>query len=195
MNIDNSDLPVQDELTVLKARADQIGVKYHPSIGLEALKAKLAQALSDAPAPGSNDAGTPAQAAPVETENQMRQRMVREATVLVRVRVTCMNPLKKEWPGEILAVGNDVVGSIKKFIPYQGAEDGWHVPKALLDMMREKQCQVFYTVTLPNGQKVRRGKLIKEFAIEVLPPLTADELHDLAQRQALSGAIDQGMAA
>jgi len=37
---------------------------------------------------------------------------------------------------------------------------------------------------------VRQGKLIKEFAIEVLDALTPGELHELAQRQAMAKSID-----
>ena len=32
--------------------------------------------------------------------------------------------------------------------------------------------------------------MIKEFAVEVLPPLSIEELKDLAQRQAMAGSID-----
>ena len=39
---DNDDaLVVPDELTTLKARADLMGVTYHPNIGLEKLRAKV----------------------------------------------------------------------------------------------------------------------------------------------------------
>jgi hypothetical protein len=41
-----------------------------------------------------------------------------------------------------------------------------------------------------SGNTSRTGKLIKEFAIEVMPQLTSEELHDLAQRQAMSNSID-----
>jgi hypothetical protein len=41
-----------------------------------------------------------------------------------------------------------------------------------------------------RGNKVRKGKLIKEFAIEELPPLTKEELAELAQRQAMSKSVD-----
>ena len=49
---------------------------------------------------------------------------------------------------------------------------------------------MFYTATDARGNKVRKGKLIKEFAIEVLPPLTKEELEELARRQAMAKAID-----
>jgi hypothetical protein len=37
-----------------------------------------------------------------------------------------------------------------------------------------------------RGNKVRRGRLIAEFAIEELSPLSEKELKELAQRQAMA---------
>jgi hypothetical protein len=184
MSNDTDEILTQDELTTLKARADMLGVSYHPSIGLEKLREKVNAAIN----------GTPAEpalvAAPaVETENQRRTRLKRDAMELVRIRVMCMNPAKAEWEGEIFTVGNSAVGSVTKFVPFN-ADDGWHVPRILLTQLQERQCQVFTTVTDSRGNKTRKGKLIKEFAIEILAPLTPEELRDLAQRQAMAKAID-----
>lgn len=189
----------QDELASLKARADRLGISYHPSIGLDKLKAKVAEAMSGEPAPAAPDASAVA-AAPVagvtpsvvvpETEGQKRKRLKNEALALVRIRLTCMNPMKKEWPGEIFTTGNSTVGTIKKFIPFVNADEGWHVPKMMYDQLVARQCQVFYTEKTKNGVSVRKGKLIREFAIEVLPMLSQPELDELARRQAMSQAID-----
>jgi hypothetical protein len=100
-----------------------------------------------------------------------------------------MNPAKKEWDGEIIAVGNSAVGTIKKYIPFN-ADEGWHVPKIIYDALVDRQCQVFTTVKDSRGNNLRKGKLIKEFSIEILPPLTKEELEELARRQALSRSID-----
>ena len=198
--IDNSDLPVPDLLTSLKEKADLLGIKYHPSIGVEALKEKIAAKMADAPASASvavaaangalvNQAGSGADTSGelvfMETPNQKRARLQREASELVRIRLTCMNPAKKEWEGEIFTVGNAVVGTHKKYVPFQ-AEDGWHVPRIILEALQAKECQIFVTTKGPRGEKVRQGKLIKEFAIEILPALTEQEIQELAQRQAMA---------
>lgn len=184
---DAEDAPlVQDELQVLKDRANLLGVKFHPSISLEKLREKVTAATSGAPAPAdAADTEAPVE----ETMGQKRNRMKREALALVRVRLTCMNPAKAEWEGEILTAGNSLIGSVKKYVPFN-ADEGWHIPNILLQQLRERQCQIFHTVPDARGNKVRKGKLIKEFAIEVLPPLTPEELSDLARRQAMSKAID-----
>jgi len=178
----DSDLPIQDELEVLKARADRLGISYHPSIKVEKLREKLEKEMSGE---------VPEKAAPTkvvkeeETEGQRNNRKRLEATELIRIRVTCMNPQKKDWDGEIFTTGNAIVGTIKKYVPFN-ADEGWHVPRMIYQQMLERQCQVFYTVTNRNGVKTRAGKLIREFNIEVLPPLTMEELKDIAQRQAMA---------
>jgi len=185
MSNDTDEILTQDELTTLKARADMLGVSYHPSIGVEKLREKVNAAVTGV-APEAAPVATKPEA---ETENQRRTRLKRDALELVRIRVMCMNPAKAEWEGEIFTVGNSAVGSVTKFVPFN-ADDGWHVPRILYTQLVERQCQVFTTVTDTRGNKVRKGKLIKEFAIEVLPPLTPEELRDLAQRQAIAKAID-----
>ena len=177
----------ESELDALKARANLLGVKFHPSISLEKLREKVNDAIaSDKPAAEK----TPeAPKAKEETVGEKRKRLKTEALKLVRIRLTCLNPAKKEWEGEILTVGNSLIGSVKKFVPFN-ADDGWHVPHVVYQQLKERQCQVFYTATDARGNKVRKGKLIKEFAIEVLPPLTKEELEELARRQAMAKAID-----
>lgn len=176
---------VQDELTTLKARADLLGINYHPSIGVEKLREKIAAAVADKPASqvkaATEETG--------ETEHEMRRRIRDEQLALVRIRLSCMNPAKTEWDGEIFTVGNSVVGTVTKYVPFN-AEEGWHVPKILLDTLQDRQCQVFQAVKTKNGVTVRQGKLIKEFSIEILPPLTPEELKDLAQRQAMAGSTE-----
>lgn len=192
---DNDNLPVQDELAALKARAEQLGVKYHPSISLDKLREKVNAAIEGNtlpkppadPQPGDFTPGT--EPAP-ETPGQKRARLKKEALKLVRIRVSCMNPAKKEWEGEIFTVGNSAIGSIKKYVPFN-VEDGWHVPHIIYQQIKDRQCQIFVAGKAKNGVTIRQAKLIKEFSVEVLPPLTEAELHDLAQRQAMSGAVTQ----
>lgn len=207
---------VQDELTSLKARADLMGMKYHPSISVEKLREKIAMAIQSDTKPDTQidpeqHTNTPAETEEVkpalvasgqikavadestgdvtymlnETDGQRRQRLRRAASEQIRIRVTCMNPNKKDWPGEIFTVGNTAVGTLKKFVPFN-AEDGWYVPRMILQVMQERQCQIFINGKSKNGIKIRESKLIKEFAIEILPNLTEVELKELARRQAMA---------
>lgn len=180
------DLPIPDEITSLKKRADLMGISYHPSIGVEKLREKIAAALNPSTSEPETDTEVTTKK---ETDGQRRLRKQREANELVRIRVTCMNPAKKEWAGEIFTVGNATVGTFKKYIPFN-ADEGWHVPRIIYNQLVTRQCQVFVNKKDGRGNTSRVGKLIKEFAIEVLPKLTPEELHELAQRQAMSNAID-----
>lgn len=197
---DDNETVSQDELTVLKSRATMLGIKFHPSIGVEALREKVNAAVTGepktgdnldsdpAPADPSDDPPAPAAVAPAavpETAGQRRLRKKQEASKLVRINVTCMNPAKKEYAGEIFTCGNGVVGTFKKYVPFNSTE-GWHVPHMIYQMIKDRMCPVFYTVNDERGNKVRKSKLIREFNIEVMPQLTADEIQELAQRQAMA---------
>lgn len=199
-NLNNDDVSTPtDELTILKERATQMGIKFHPSIGVESLRQKVNAVLQDkmtvAQANADTGGASNAPAAPVveepkvETEHEKRLRMRKEMLKLVRVRITCMNPAKKEWEGEIFTVANRGLGTIKRYIPFNAQDEGWHVEQILLQMLQERECQTFYNAKSKNGVTIRKGRMIKEFAIEVLPPLSEKELHDLAQRQAMAQSL------
>jgi hypothetical protein len=167
----------EKELEDLKLTADMMDIKYHPSIGLDKLKNKVYEATRaqtivdiDIPAPEVEKAIVK----PVETENEKRSRLKKEQLALKRIRLTCMNPMKSEWTGEIFTTGNDAVGSIRRFVPYN---EEWHVEAIMLDMIENRRCQMFQKGV---------GKLVNEFAIETLPDLTKKEIDDLAQRQAMA---------
>lgn len=182
MSEHNDDLTV-NEIDTLKARADKMGISYHPSIGAEKLREKIDAALAEAnPNQATEDTDTASEG---ETRNQRVRRLRSEASKLVRIRVTCMNPNKKDWEGEIFTVSNSVVGTFKRYVPFN-AEEGWHVEQIILNQLKQRECQIFVKKRERNGLQSSEGKLIKEFAIEVLPPLTEKELKELAQRQAMA---------
>ena len=180
-----------DELTVLKHRADMLGIKYHPSTGLDKLKAKINNTLGTAENTSSS-AEVPKDFKILthkEFKQERKARAKKLANALVRVRVTCMNPAKKEWEGEIFSVGSAKLGTFKKYIPYNVE---WHIPHIMYESLKERKCAVFHTVKDHLGQKIRKSKLVPEFSIEVLPPLTKKELEDLVRKQAMSGSMTDG---
>lgn len=187
--LQNEDTLNQDELASLKQRADLLGISYHPSIGLEKLRAKVNEAVVQEAPDKDADEVVKDVVATQESEAARRLRLRNEAAKLVRIRLTCMNPNKKEWDGEIITAGNAAVGTFKKYIPFN-ADDGWHVPNIIYQQLLQRECQIFVTVRDERGNKMRKGKLIKEFAIEVMPQLTEKELAELARRQAMAKASD-----
>lgn len=187
---EDTELQVPDLLQTLKARADMMGVRYHPSISAEKLAEKINAKMNDQPDP-TEEAAAPELIESVvkaETDAEKRNRLKREANTLVRVRITCMNPLKKEYQGEVFTAGNSVVGSFKKYVPF-GVE--WHVPRIIYKMLKARQFQTFTNDRTKNGVTVKKGKIVNEFSIELLDPLTPEELKDLAHVQAMAGSVQQ----
>lgn len=181
----SEEITLPGELDELKERAKTLGIKFHPSIGLESLREKVNAALSPE---STEDAEVTNATGSIQNKPTIAE-LKKTASEQVRIMVTCMNPNKKDWQGEMFSVGNAKIGTFKKFVPF---ETEWHVPRIILNMMKARKCQVFYTERDPRTKlKARKGKLIKEFAIEELPPLTEAELQDLAQRQAMANGTSK----
>lgn len=174
------------ELDLLKERAKKMGITFSNNIGLEKLREKVAEALKeDEPEekPEPMDAARKLRLAAAAK----RKKVMDKAAKLVRVRITCHNPAKREWPGEIITAGNDTIGTFRKMVPFDG--EPYHVPQIILNVLEERQYQKFETIKLPNGETTRRGKLEKEFGITILPALTKKEIEDLASDQKKAGGV------
>lgn len=198
--IDTTKPPVTpDELTLLKETADELRIKYHPNIGLEALREKIEAYHNEPKADEPADIGaTPEELIAGYQESQranlspsqLRNEAYKECNRLVRVVVNCMNPTKRDWPGEMIEVSNSLVGTFKKFIPFNNAA-GYHIPHIIFQALKERKCQIFVNGTDSNGNPTKRAKLISEFAVEVLDPLTEAELKELAQRQLMASGAQE----
>lgn len=173
------DLSPEAELAELKLRAKQIGLNVSPNIGLDKLREKVQEALT------VETDGSVA----VPNKRAVENAIKAEAGKLVRVKIACLNPMKKEWPGELITASNDVVGTYSKFIPFN-SDAAYHIPQIIFNVLQERVCQIFTTASLPNGEKTRKGKLIQEFNLQVLEPLTQAELAELAREQAARQSID-----
>lgn len=203
-NVDDLNIEPIDELTSLKARAATMGITYHPSIGVDKLRAKINAELKGEADP--DEVPTVVTTPVIEEEvkpvvpvkkTQTKKELLalyhtkvrRDANKLVRIRLTCMNPDKTQWPGEVFDVGNSITGSIKKFVPFE-AEDGYHVPQMIYDVLIARKYQQHKKVRLANGNWGVKSGLVREFAVEILPPLGKKGMKALAERQALNHSID-----
>lgn len=205
------DLPQLSEIEVLRKRADTLNLRYRSNTGVDKLRAMVNAAIEggdpvvddepeeEAPAtviPPVVTAPLIQEKPPVTEEvfvprvlsKQAQRAAAREASrKLVRVRITCHNPQKTEHTGELFTFGNGVLGTVKRFVPF---EVEWHVEQAILNMIRARKYQYFYN-TKAGDRTVRTSKLVNEFSIEELPSLTVSELKDLAQRQAMSNGTSE----
>lgn len=179
-----------EKLVALKEEATKLGITFSGNIGESALSAKIdAFDKEEVKVPTELVLPTVAYKAP-ESKAAAAQRMRKEANKLVRIIATCMNPNKKAMTGEFYSVSNAIIGTVKKYVHFD-AEDGWHVPAIVVDHLRGRRCQIFVPALTTTGKKIMKGKSIKEFNVVVLPPLTEEERQALAERQAMSGAIDK----
>lgn len=177
------------ELEALKDQATKLGIKFHPAIGEDKLREKVSQAMAEQETAAYEEVDQGAKATPnpkaakPETETEARIRLKKQATELIRIRLTCMNPNKREWEADTFTAGNSVIGSVTKVVPFNVP---WHVPRIIYNQIVEKKFQAFFTVKDAKGRSNRKSKLIAEYAIEVLPEMTEQELKELAQRQAMA---------
>lgn len=159
-----------------------------------ALKAQIAQLTAQRdglqietevlPSPLNPLAGDVAGQKPMAKMSE-RERMRREALKLVRVRIQNLDPKKKDLHGEIFTVGNRFVGTVKKFIPYgEATDDGYHIPNILFEALKERK---FLHIRTFKDRQTKQDRVEtswqREFALEVLPQLTPDELAKLAAAQ------------
>ena len=188
-----------DELTLLKERAKVMGIPFSNNISLETLRKRVADKMEGKDeAPEVNAlTGDPeiAQALVIKPldpkANAVALRKLMHATQMrqVRVRVTNMDPKKKDLPGEIWTVANEYLGTVRKFVPYgEQTDDGFHIPYCLYRLLDSKRFLHIRDVKDRTTGIVRQDKVwAKEFSLDVLPTLTQGELDRLAAAQAAAG--------
>ena len=189
-NIGDNELP--DEMTVLKQRATLLGIQFSNNIGLETLRKKIEDKM--APKEEAGEQLNPLVGSdPQPTKRRtLRQKLHDEQMKLVRVRITCMDPKKKDLPGEVLTVANEHLGTVKKFVPYgEQTDGGYHIPYCIYRMMEKRK---FLNIRIVKDRRTGVERVdsnwVKEFSIEVLPQLTPAQIQDLKTAQIAAGSID-----
>lgn len=194
-NDSNSNATNDTALETLKHVASALGIQFHHKVGAKKLEEMIedflqAQKKKDAQSALRQEQQYQAESESIQASNEVspqmkRMRMVKDATRLKRIRVTCMNPNKKDWSGEIITASNSVVPTQKKFVAFNVP---WHVPQIILNVLKERQCQMFKTVTR-GKHKIREPYLIPEFSIEEMAPMSIQEFEDLKKEQAMANRI------
>jgi hypothetical protein len=170
-----------DELSLLKERARAMGIPVPRNVGVETLKKRIADKLEGKSE--EEEAKGDRKMSQREMEQEIRERLRREKTMLIRCRIYNLNPSKRDLQGEIITVGNRFMGTIRKFIPFGEATDnGYHIPKVIYDDLKNRKYQQVMTKTV-RGQIEVSTRMVPEYNIEVLAPLTKEELAELALKQ------------
>lgn len=185
-----------DQLALLKQRATVMGISYSNNISLETLKKRIQEKMDGI------EVVKPELEKPVQVVNpltsqkpkartpSLRQHMHDTQMKLVRLRITNLDPKKKDLHGEIVTVANEYLGTVKKFVPYGEVTDGgFHVPYCIY---RELDSRKFLNIRTVRNRKEGTTKVesnwAKEFALDILPQLTREELNRLAAAQAAAGS-------
>lgn len=183
---ENPGAPTEAEIkTALKAKADLLGIKYPNNITIDTLRAKIAEAQAEEEKPAVNEGA-------VESSfTSIRAKQRAEQMRLVRLRIANMNPDKADLPGEIITVRTKYLGIVKKFIPFgEATENGYHVPYILYEYMKTRKfLQKKTKQNRQTGQISVSTNWVPEFSIEVLDPLTKDELQKLVAQQAAAAGL------
>lgn len=129
---------------------------------------------------------------PQMAKAKARSKLIKEQMKLVRCRIQNLDPKKANLPGEIFTIANRVLGTVRKFVPYgEVTDDGYHIPYILYKELESRRFLNIRTVKDRNTKQIRvDSSYAKEFAIEVLPPLTQEELDRLATAQAAAGSVE-----
>ena len=202
-----------DEFMALKNRARQMNLKFSNNISMETLRAKVEAALQGEPdpAPEQNEevnpfeqSSAPAPTAPtapaarmalngkpLNNEVALRRKMYEEQMKLVRIRISNLDPKKKDIPGEVFTIANEYLGTVKKYVPFgEVTADGYHVPYCIYRHLDGRKFLNIRTRRDPiTKREFQETTWAKEFSIEVLPPLTENERQTLAAAQAAAGIV------
>lgn len=129
-----------------------------------------------------------------ESLSEYKQRVRNESLALVRCRITCHNPNKQNIDGEYFTNSNEIIGNIRKYVPFGAAtEYGYHIPQAIVNVLEQKKFQriaVRKNSNNINEVDLEKSTLEKEFTVEKLPPLTPKELEELKQRQIATRSLE-----
>lgn len=164
----------------LKALADQQGLKYKENIPTDRLRALVY---------GASDEVDEPVVVVEESLADKRLRIRNAALKLIRVNITCMNPAKAAYTGELFTIGNSIIPTITKMVPF-GTPEGYHIPQILLDHIKSKEFQTFIPKKGKNGIDTVTSKCIREYAVEILPSLTPTEIQEIAKLQAMKSNQD-----
>lgn len=120
----------------------------------------------------------------------IRARMQHTEMALVRCQIYNNNPAKTDLHGEIFSIQNKYLGVVRKFIPYGDAtENGYHIPRILMNMLKSKKYLQVRTLKEANGFERVEKRIVPEFTIRELPPLTREELDKLANVQKARASV------
>lgn len=204
---------MSNDIESLRVRATELGLKFSGNTGVAKLKEKIDASMSesvsdilgsseplpeiikpkkvDGPRSLAELQIMDVHAVPKTDQVLIRQIIRAKALVLRRVTIVNLDPSDAELSGAVITVMNKYTGKVSKFVPFgEGSENGYHVPQILLNYLEDQKFVLRKQIKGGTfGVKTYKTTMVPKFNITILPDLTPDELKNLADRQAASGAI------
>jgi hypothetical protein len=166
----------------LKLQADKLGIKYSPNIGQSKLQDRIKEAIiAKVSKPAVLDASLP------ETYEQRRARKRKEATELVRIKVTCFDPTMKKRAGTYIMASNNLVGTIRKFIQFNKP---WFMPRMLVNTMKESKYQGWVEGKTEYGITRMISSMENRYNVVLMPQITPKELDAIKKRQTVTNSLE-----
>lgn len=177
--------PETEERALLLSQARMMGLNVSNNIGTDKLKERISAHLEESSAQSETDTSEEElgeHATPHDTSiGALRKKLRAEAMALVRVQIANLDPKKASLQGEIFTIHNDIVGTVKRFVPYGDiTEDGWHIEQIIYEELKSRKFQHIRTYTDKVTKQIQVEKTMRnEFSFTKLPALTKEELQDL----------------
>lgn len=186
---DEQEVKQPTRLESLKAKADKLGIKFKSNISETALAKKIELVLADeSTAKDESDEVDESEQDDEEEEPKPKPKKLDKASErkrsqkLVRVIVRPLDPRRTQLDGELVMTGNSAIGTTGKFVPFN-IEAGFHIPEIIYNTLKDRTFTEFYTVQDKDGNEHTKSRQKKAFIIEVLDPLTEEEIQEIKIRQ------------
>lgn len=166
-------------LDELKAKATEYGIPFKGNIS----KAKLQEFITRYESGDTNLNGL------IDDNDGVDIKALEDdALRLIRVIVTPNEVYKREFQSELIQAGNSVLGTISRAVPF-GVE--WHIEHILLQSLKERQMHIMVKRKNAEGNEYYESKLAPAYTIQELPPLTQEELEELARNQMARNSVTE----
>ena len=178
----NESTPTPTERELLKQKADLLGLTYASNISTDKLRDLINQA--NEPVEVKQDTSVNKSGSNVEDE-AMALRL--ELTKKIRVMITCNDPLMKDWDmTPYYSFSNSTITLDSITIPL-GVE--WHIPNAYVGMLQAMECKIPVKTKDEKGRPITTRRTVKKYNVNILPPLTAEELEALKMAQVMRDGL------
>lgn len=172
------------KLSILKDEADMLGIKYPNNITATALEERITEFKEKLKEDQDSKDN-----APIESSYSPSEvgRVKAIAHRMIRFKLVVNDPSLQQESAVRITAGNDVVGHVSRVIPFRA--EAWHAEAIVVEHLKRMKFQQFKTKNR-NGMQYMDSQdstLLPSFTIIELPPLTEEELKDLAHLQAQQG--------